>query len=138
MHTFSQQQHVKLAVCSSFSSTHCIHGLETHTNMEKFHIRTRYTHAHHFPHAKHMESSIRRNGDGQSTVETMPCCASAYPIHGSASQVNRLGANAQVVSCHGYLVFHPFVEQLTVSYVSRLVLALSSILRILNLDATSR
>ena len=28
----------------------------------------------------------------------------AYPIHGSASQVNRLGADMQVVSCHHYLV----------------------------------
>ena len=40
--------------------------------------------------------------------------SSAYPVHGSASQVNRLGADTQVVSCHHYLVvFHPFVEQLT-------------------------
>ena len=68
----------------------------------------------------------------------MPCCASAYPIHGSASKVNRLGADAQVISCHGYLVYHLFVKQIIVFYVSGLVLALSSILRILNLDATSR
>ena len=66
-----------------------------------------------------------------------PCCASAYPVHGSASRVNRSGADAQVVSCHGYLVFHPYVEQLTVFYVSGLVLASCSILRVLNLDVTS-
>ena len=36
-------------------------------------------------------------------------------IHESASEVNHLGGDAQVVSCHHYLVvFHPFVEQLTV------------------------
>ena len=39
------------------------------------------------------------------------CCrddamlSSAYPVHGSASEVNRSGADAQVVSCHRYLVF---------------------------------
>ena len=72
-----------------------------------------YTHAHHVPHAEHVESSIRRNGEGRSTVEMMPCCASAYPVHGSASKVNHSGADAQVVPCHGYLVFHPYVKQLT-------------------------
>ena len=39
------------------------------------------------------------------------------------SEVNRSGVDTQVVSCHGYLVFHPFVEQLTVFYISGLVLA---------------
>ena len=48
--------------------------------------------------------------------------SSAYPIHGSASEVNRLGADAQVISCHGLLVFHPFVEQLTVFYISHVKL----------------
>ena len=34
----------------------------------------------------------------------------------STSEVNRSGGDVQVVSCHRYLVvFHPFVEQLTVS-----------------------
>ena len=38
---------------------------------------------------------------------------SAYPVHGSASEVNHSSVDAQVVSCHRYLVvFHPFVEQL--------------------------
>ena len=34
--------------------------------------------------------------------------SSAYPVHGSASEVNRSDADAQVVSCHRYLsgVFH--------------------------------
>ena len=58
--------------------------------------------------------------------------SSAYPVHGSASEVNRSGGDAQVVSCHRYLVvFHPFVEQLTVFHTSGLVLASSSILRVL-------
>ena len=58
--------------------------------------------------------------------------SSAYPVHRSASQVNCSGADAQVVSCHRYLVvFHPFVEQLTFFHTSGLVLASSSILRVL-------
>ena len=61
--------------------------------------------------------------------------SSAYPVQGSASKVNRLGADAQVVSCHRYLiVFHPFVEQLTIFHTSGLVLASPSILRVLDLD----
>ena len=50
----------------------------------------------------------------RSTIETMPVLSSAYPLHCLASEVNRSGADAQVVSsCHHYLViFHPFVEQL--------------------------
>ena len=77
------------------------------------------------------------NGDGRSMVETMPCCASVYPVHGSASKVNCSDADTQVVFCYDCLRFHPFVEQLTVFYVSGFVLASSSILRVLNLDATS-
>ena len=49
--------------------------------------------------------------------------SSAYPFHRSASEINCSCVHAQVVSCHGYLVFHPFVEQLTVFYISGLVLA---------------
>ena len=49
--------------------------------------------------------------------------SSAYPIHGSASEVNRSDADTQVVSCHCYLVvFHLFVEQLTVFYISGVIL----------------
>ena len=55
-------------------------------------------------------------------------------VHESASEVNRSGRDAQVVSCHRYLVFHPFVEQLTVFHTSGLVLASSSIFRVLDLD----
>ena len=56
-------------------------------------------------------------------------------VHESASEVNRWGGDAQVVSCHRYLVvFHPFVEQLTVFHTSGLVLASSSIFQILDLD----
>ena len=32
--------------------------------------------------------------------------SSAYSVHWSAREVNRSGANMQVVSCHCYLVFH--------------------------------
>ena len=46
-----------------------------------------------------------------------------YAVNGLASEVNRSGADAQVVSCHCYpVVFHHFVEQLTVFYMSGLVL----------------
>ena len=41
------------------------------------------------------------------------------------SKVNCSGADAQVVSCHCYpIVFHHFVEQLAVFYISKLVLYL--------------
>ena len=44
-------------------------------------------------------------------------------VHESASEINRSGGDAQVVSYHRYLVvFHPFVEQLTVFHTSGLVL----------------
>ena len=63
-----------------------------------------------------------------------PVLSSAYPVHESASEVNCSGADGQVVSCHCYLVtFHSFVEQLTVFHISGLVLALSSVLRVLDL-----
>ena len=40
--------------------------------------------------------------------------STAYLVHGSASQVNCSDDDAQVISCHCYLViFHVFVEQLT-------------------------
>ena len=32
-------------------------------------------------------------------------------VHESASKVNRSGGDAQVVFCHRYVVFHPFVAQ---------------------------
>ena len=53
-------------------------------------------------------------------------------VHKSASEVNHSGGDAQVVSCHRYL--HPSVEQLTVFHTSGLVLASSSIYRVLDLD----
>ena len=83
-------------------------------------------HVHHVPRAEHVESSKRRSSK---RCRDDAVLSSAYPIHGSASEVNRLGADAQVVSCHRYLaVFHPFIEQLTVFHISGLVLASSSIL----------
>ena len=56
-------------------------------------------------------------------------------VHESASEVNRSRGDAQVVSCHRYLViFHIFVEQLTVFRTSGLVLASSSIFRVLDIN----
>ena len=56
-------------------------------------------------------------------------------VHESASKVNCSGGDAQVASCHRYLVvFRPFVEQLTIFHTPGLVLALSSIFRVLDLD----
>ena len=64
-----------------------------------------------------------------------PVLSSAYPVHESASEVNCSGADRQVVSCHCSLViFHSFVEQLTVFHISGLILASSSVLQVLNLD----
>ena len=64
-------------------------------------------HADCVPHAKCEESSKWRSSkrgrdDGM--------LSSAYLVHGSASEVNRLGAEVRVVSCRRYLLFHPFVE----------------------------
>ena len=84
---------------------------------------TRYTHAHEVPHAEHME---RWRSLALARQRRAVLCLS---VHGSASKVNGSGCDTQVVSCHRYLVvFHPFVEQLTVFHTSGLVLALSSIL----------
>ena len=56
-------------------------------------------------------------------------------VHESASEVNHSGGDAQVISFHRYLVvFHPFVEQLTVFHTSGLILVSSSVLRVLDLD----
>ena len=58
------------------------------------------------------------------------CCAVLrLSVHNSASEVNRSSGDTQVVSRHRYLViFHPFVEQLTVFHTSGLVLVSSSVL----------
>ena len=65
--------------------------------------------------------------------------SSAYPVHGSVSKVNCSGADAQVVSCHGYLVvFHPFVEQLTIFHISELVQATFFILESSTLTASGK
>ena len=53
--------------------------------------------------------------------------SSADPVHRSLSEVNRSGADVQVVSCHRYLVvFHCFVEQLSVFHTSGLIFSKSS------------
>ena len=63
-----------------------------------------------------------RNGKARSAGETTPCSV----------------GDAQVVSCrHCLVVFHPFVEQLTVFHTSGLVLPSSSILD-LDLHAIAR
>ena len=87
-------------------------------------------HAHHVPHAEHMESLKWRSSKRCRDAAVL----SAYSVHGSASETIRSGADALVVSCHRYLViFQPFVEQLTVFHTSGIVLA-SSILRVLDFD----
>ena len=65
------------------------------------------------PHTEHVEIP---NGKARSVIQMTPCCPP--PIHTwVGEQVNRSGADAQVVSYHGYHVFHTFAEQLTVFYV---------------------
>ena len=53
--------------------------------------------------------------------------SSTYPIHRSVDKVNRSGADAQVVSCYS-VIFHPFVERLTVFYISGLILQPAALL----------
>jgi len=49
--------------------------------------------------------------------------SSTNPVQRSAGEVNRSDADMQVVSCHSYLViFHLVFEQLTMFYISGLVL----------------
>ena len=89
---------------------------------------TRYKHAHQVP---HME---RSKWQSSSTGEMTPCCPPPICSR-SASEVNHSSGDAQVTSCHRYLVvFHLFVEQLTVFHTSGLVLALSSMFRFFDLD----
>ena len=62
-------------------------------------------------------------GDIEDCEDVSGVLPSAYLVHGSASKVNRSGADAQVVSCHCYtVIFHPIVVHLTVFYISRLIL----------------
>ena len=71
---------------------------------------TRYTLAYHVLHTKHMESLIGQMAQCGQDDTVLP---STYPVHRSPNEVNPLGADVQVVSCHCYLVvFHLFVEQL--------------------------
>ena len=58
-------------------------------------------------HAEHVESLKRRSSKRGRDDSMLP---SAYPVHGSVSEVNRLDAKVQVISYCYYLVFHPFVE----------------------------
>ena len=71
-------------------------------------------HAQHVPHADQEESAKWRN---------MVILSSAYPTHQSVSEVNCSDADTQVISCHCHLViFHLFVEKLTVFCISGLIL----------------
>ena len=63
--------------------------------------------AHRVAHAEYVESSKRRSSKRGRDDAVL---SFAYAVHGSASEVNRLGADVQVVSCRSYLVFHPFDE----------------------------
>jgi len=109
----------------------CYHNhLQSHSAaIEKLLPLTKYTHVHHVPHAEHVESSIGRKMAKVECCQDEAILSSAYPVYRSASKANRSGADAQVVSCHRYLVvFHPFIEQLTVFHTSGLILVSSSIL----------
>jgi len=46
----------------------------THTHLKVDANVILYRYAHHVPHAEHVESLIRRNGEARSTVEMTPCC----------------------------------------------------------------
>ena len=89
--------------------------LLSHQSRETF--NTRYTHAHQVPHAEHME------WQSSEVLARRHRAVLRLSIHESASEVNHSGGDTQVVSCHRYLVFHSFVEQLTVFHTSGLVLA---------------
>ena len=67
------------------------------------------------PHTKQVESLKQRSSKWRSSKRYLDAAmlSSAYPVHRSASKVNHLGADTKVASCHGYVVSHPFVEQLT-------------------------
>ena len=87
---------------------------------------------HQVPHVEHMESSKMAKLEALARRRRAVLRLS---IHKSASEVKRSGGDTQVISRHCYLVvFHPFVEQLTVFHTSGLVLASSSIFRVLDLD----
>ena len=60
--------------------THCA-SCHKHT-----HQHTRYTHAHHVPHAEHMESSIGQNGDARSAVKPTQCCPLPIPLTGQRAK----------------------------------------------------
>ena len=76
-------------------------------------------HVHHVLHTEHMEGSIRQNGEVWLRQCHAVLCLSCSQV---SERNNCLNDDAQVVSCHCYLVvFHPFVELLTVSYISGLV-----------------
>ena len=75
-----------------------------------------------------------RNGEALEGLVRRHRAVLRLSVHESTSGVNRSGDDTQVISCHRYLVFHPFVEQLTVFHTSGHLLASSSILRVLDLD----
>ena len=71
----------------------------------------RYMHAHHVPHAEHVESSIGQKYYGEVRNEVETTLSSAYPVHGSASETDHSDVDVQVISYHCCLVvFHIFVE----------------------------
>ena len=56
----------------------------------------RYTHAHQVPHAEHMEMAKLE------ALARRRRAVLRLSVHESASEVNRSGGDAQVVSCHHY------------------------------------
>ena len=82
-------------------------------------LATRNMHVHHVPHAEHVEGSIRQNGEVWSRRRHAVLCLSCSQV---SERNNCINVDKQVVSCHCYLViFHPFVELLTVFYICGLI-----------------
>ena len=75
----------------------------------------KYMHAHHVPHVEHVFTRVSKQSESCSEVSPLQCCAVLCPSCSWVSEQSE-SLNAQVVSCHHYfVVFHPIVEQLTVS-----------------------
>ena len=96
-----------ISVVNPYGHTHKHSLRQNPTSARRACTITRYTHAHQVPHAEHMK--WRNSKRWRRAVLRLS-------VHESASEINRSGGDAQVVSCHRHLVvFHLFVEQLTVS-----------------------
>ena len=93
---------------------------------------TRYMHLHHVLTHEHVGSSIGRNGKARSSVETMPCCPPPIPVTGQQAK-QLLGCCRASRLLLPLFCLSSFVEWLTVSHISGLILVSSSLLPVLNL-----